>query len=187
MVAGLFPTQHPNILANTASACSSAVTTCANSALASPGNGEALRLNDKIEVFHKYLFHKLYKFSFHAGGEQLWVSRSNACSSSPEQSCAYQSRWAENFSLQGLKQISLTTQQPQKQRWCWAPLVWSCCLRGSFPWASFLSFVFVGNFQQQPLKELHCAGDRGLYKGSVHLGSFPNTLSKPKAHYIPGY
>lgn len=41
-VVGLFPTQHPHILANTASVCSSAVTTCANSALASPGNVEGL-------------------------------------------------------------------------------------------------------------------------------------------------
>lgn len=178
---GLFPTQHPNILANTASVCSSTVTTCANSALARQWRS----FNDKTKVSHKWT--KLYQFSFHPGGEQLWVSRSDACSLSPEHSCGYQSKWAENFSLQGLKQISLTTLQPQKQRWCSAPLVWSCCLRDSFPCASFLSFVFVGNFQEQHLKELYCAGDRGLYKGIVHLGSFQNTLSKPKGHYIPGY
>lgn len=107
MVVGLFPTQHRNILANTASVCSSTVTTCANSALASPGNGEALSFNDKIKVFHKWT--KLYQLSFHPGGEQLWVSRSNACSPRPEHSCSElcsQRRSAENFSLQGLKQIS---------------------------------------------------------------------------------
>lgn len=79
---------------------------------------------------------------------------------------------------------NLTTLQPQKQRWCWAPLVWSCCLRGSFPWVSFLSFVFVGHFQQQHLKgTLLCWRRRhsgGLYKGSMPLESFQNTLSKPK-------
>lgn len=91
----------------------------------------------------------------------LSSSRSDACSPSPEHSCGYQSRWAENFSLQGLKQISLTTIQPQKQRWCWAPLIWSCCLRGSFPRVSFLSFVFVGHFQQQYLKGTLLSEDRG--------------------------
>lgn len=111
---GCFPLNIPtSLLILPVSAPAHSHHTCASSAPARTGNGEALSFGDK--VFHNKT--KLYQLAFHSGGncnDDNWprVSSSDACRASTKRSSGEtlsQGRSAENFSLQGLKPISLTS------------------------------------------------------------------------------